>query len=140
MNSTIHLEALTETGAKLLEFAAKKALAISQRGTYRDYVDIYFLLKEGHVTIERIFAIAQKKYPKEFNERLFLEQLLYMDDVRDVPVDFLRDPVDRQQIQATLHEQCDLFGPERLRITLLLHSYNSTDDNDRGKGTWKRNI
>lgn len=91
------------------EIAAMKAFAIGKRGTYRDYVDMYFLLHEGHVTIEQLFEITRKKYAGEFHERLFLEQLLYMEDIPDIPVDFLRDSVSRQDIQTVLDEHVRSF-------------------------------
>lgn len=95
--------------ASVPEIAVMKAFAIGQRGTYRDYVDIYFLLAENHVTITDIFELAEKKYPGEFNERLFLEQLTYLDDVREAAVQFLRDPIKRKNIQASLEEQVKLL-------------------------------
>jgi len=91
--------------ASVPEIAVMKAFAIGQRGTYRDYVDMYFLLAENHVTIPQIFALAKQKYADEFNERLFLEQLVYMEDVTDAPVKFLRDQVNRKQIRTALEQQ-----------------------------------
>lgn len=95
--------------ASIPEIAVMKAFAIGQRGTFRDYVDMYFLLAENHVTLDRIFELAKKKYPQEFNERLFLEQLVYLEDVPDVPVQFLRDPVDRPHIQTAMEAQIRSF-------------------------------
>lgn len=95
--------------AAVPEIAVMKAFAIGQRGTYRDYVDMYFLLAENHATITGIFELAKKKYPGEFNERLFLEQLTYLDDVKEAAVQFLRDPIERQNIRAFLEEQVKLF-------------------------------
>lgn len=88
--------------ASVPEIAAMKAFAIGQRGTYRDYVDMHFLLTEEHITIRKILQLAKKKYGAEFNERLFLEQLVYLEDVRSSPVKFLRNPVDRETIQRLL--------------------------------------
>lgn len=91
------------------EIAVMKAFAIGQRGTYRDYVDIYFLLAERHITLRKILQLGKKKYGAEFNERLFLEQLVYLEDVRPAPVDFLRDPVDRKTIQRFLEKTVRAF-------------------------------
>lgn len=104
-------EALTETGkASVPEIAAMKAFAIGQRGTYRDYVDMYFLLAERHITIRKIIQLAKKKYGGEFNERSFLEQLVHLEDVRSAPVEFLRDPVDRKTIQRFLDDSVRKFA------------------------------
>jgi len=100
--------------ASIAEIAAMKAFAIGQRGMYRDYVDIYFLLAERHTTIPKILQHAKKKYGGEFNERLFLEQLVYLEDVRSTPVEFLRNPVDHKTIQRFLEGAVRQFA-RRLR-------------------------
>ncbi len=95
--------------AGVKEIAAMKALAIGMRGTYRDYIDMYFLLFEKQVRLEEVCKIADSKYGVEFNQRLFLEQLLYMEDVPEVEVDFLRDEVDKSTIQQFLEEEVGNF-------------------------------
>ena len=64
--------------ASVREIAADKAHTIGRRGKYRDYIDLYFILKEKHVPLDEIIQLAEKKYGDEFNGRLFLEQLLYL--------------------------------------------------------------
>lgn len=86
------------------EIAAMKAFAIGQRGTYRDYVDMFFLLAEKHITLNATIELADKKFGEEFNHRLFLEQLTYLDDIRRVEVEFLRNPVTREQVQKGLED------------------------------------
>lgn len=100
--------------ASVPEIAAMKAFAIGQRGTYRDYVDMYFLLAERHITIRKILQLAKKKYGAEFNDRLFLEQLVYLEDIPSAPVEFLRDSVDRKTIQQFLEGAVRQFA-RRLR-------------------------
>jgi hypothetical protein len=56
-------------------------------------VDLYFIVAEQHASLEEIIAIAERKFRHEFNSRLFTEQLLFMDDVRDYDIDFLKTPV-----------------------------------------------
>jgi nucleotidyltransferase AbiEii toxin of type IV toxin-antitoxin system len=75
------------------EIGATKAYTIGRRGTYKDYVDLYFIVAEQHASLEEIIAIAERKFRHEFNSRLFTEQLLFMDDVRDYDIDFLKTPV-----------------------------------------------
>jgi len=65
------------------EIAATKAYTIGRRGSYKDYVDLYFVLAEGHTTLPEIIANAEKKFGEGFNARLFLEQLVYLGDVQD---------------------------------------------------------
>jgi len=76
------------------EIAASKAHAIGRRATRKDYVDVYFILKEKHVELQKVIDIAQKKYGQEFDPRLFLEQLLYLDDIPSTPITFLKEEPD----------------------------------------------
>ena len=59
------------------DIAATKVMAIIQRGTKRDFIDIYFLIKE--FGLKEIFEIANKKYPS-FNKYLALQALTYFED------------------------------------------------------------
>jgi predicted nucleotidyltransferase component of viral defense system len=75
------------------EIGATKAYTIGRRGTYKDYVDLYFIIAEHHASLGEIIAMAERKFRHEFNSRLFAEQLLFMDDVQDYDIDFLKQPV-----------------------------------------------
>ncbi len=88
--------------ASVHEIAAMKAFALGKRLAYKDYVDWYFLLKERHVTLSRVLELAQKKFGGDFNDRLFLGQLVSLEDVPTQEIDFLRDPVDRKTIETFL--------------------------------------
>ena len=103
-------EALTKEGRKLFpalaafdsfkEIGATKAYTIGRRGTYKDYVDLYFIIIEHHASLEEIIAMAEKKFGHEFNSRLFAEQLLFMDDIQDYQIDFLKTPIHAGDITA----------------------------------------
>lgn len=99
--------------ARLQEIGAMKAYTIGRRGAYKDYVDLYFLLAEQHTTLQAIIALAEKKYGGEFNARLFLEQLVYLDDITDTNVQLLR----RRELTK---EQAQLFFEERIRATKFI--------------------
>lgn len=86
------------------ELAATKALAIGKRLSYKDYVDWYFLLKEKHVTLAEVLRISKRKFSHDFNDRLFLGQLASASDVREIPIEFLRNPVDHETIQRFLED------------------------------------
>lgn len=68
--------------ASLEDIAAMKILAISQRGRRRDFIDIYFLIKE--FGLEKIIELVQKKYP-EFNVYVGLQGLTYFEDADKDP-------------------------------------------------------
>ena len=61
------------------EIAATKAYTIGRRGAFKDYVDLYFILSEQHATLIDIIDVAEKKFGVEFNWRLFLEQLVFLE-------------------------------------------------------------
>ena len=61
------------------------------RAAWKDYIDLYFILKEKHLELQELIDIAQKKYGEEFDARLFLEQLLYSEDVPPAPITFLKE-------------------------------------------------
>jgi len=95
-------------GIKILsvpEIAATKAFTLGHRATLKDYVDIYFILKEGHISLREIIEISRKKFKDEFNQRLFLEQLLYLEDVEDVPIEFLKEEPTKLQIQKFFEKE-----------------------------------
>jgi len=83
--------------ASIQEIAAMKAYTIGRRGTFKDYVDLYYILEFG-ITINKIIADAEKKYKNSFNARLFLEQLVYLDDITDTEIMFLKNPVSKERI------------------------------------------
>lgn len=82
------------------EIAATKAYTIGRRGSYKDYIDLYFIISEKHSSLEEIITLAEKKYGDEFNGRLFLEQLLYLEDIADTEIIFLKNKVDKEQLKA----------------------------------------
>ena len=64
----------------LLTLAAMKVFALGQRAKWKDYVDLYFIMREYH-TLADIVPHAEKLFGGEFNARLLREQLSYFDDV-----------------------------------------------------------
>jgi len=94
-------------GIKLItlkEIAVMKAYTIGRRGTFKDYVDLYYILKSG-VIIQDIMTDAEKKYEHAFNSRLFLEQLVYLDDISDTEIIFLKSRVSKQNIEDFFIDQ-----------------------------------
>jgi len=90
------------------EAAAMKAYTLGRRGTMKDYVDLYFILKSGD-TLDSIADLARKKFDEGFDTRLFLEQLVYLDDVEEAPIRFLRDTATKKDLQTFFEEQVRNF-------------------------------
>ena len=88
------------------EIAATKAYTIGRRGSFKDYVDLFFILKDNYSSLEEIMDLAEKKYSDEFNNRLFLEQLTYTKDVEDIEVILLNnEAVDKKFIFDFLYQK-----------------------------------
>ncbi|TSC95365.1 MAG: hypothetical protein Athens101410_615 [Parcubacteria group bacterium Athens1014_10] len=90
---------------KIPEIAAMKAYTLGRRGTLKDYIDLYFLLGEKHISLKKIIEIAQKKYKEKFDPRLFLEQLIYLDDIEDIEIQFLRGKITKIKLQKFFEKE-----------------------------------
>ena len=64
----------------LLQLAAMKAYALGRRSKWKDYVDLYFLLRD-HFTIADITDCATRLFGELFSEKMFRSQLCYFDDI-----------------------------------------------------------
>lgn len=89
----------------VLELSATKAYTIGRRGSFKDYADIFFVLSGGYAVLDQIIELAEKKYGREFNSRLFLEQLVYLNDVEEANLIFLKEPVNKKQIEDFLIQE-----------------------------------
>ena len=69
------------------DIAADKAYTVGRRGAWRDYYDVFSLIKKGVVSLNELISLAKKKYGTLFNEKLFLEQLTYFEDIKDFSVE-----------------------------------------------------
>jgi predicted nucleotidyltransferase component of viral defense system len=95
-------------GVRLLsvpEIAATKAYTIGRRGAFKDYVDLYFVIAEKHATLAGIIADAEHKFGADFNSRLFLEQLVYLADLDDAEVQFIKPAVSAQDVLTFFEER-----------------------------------
>lgn len=63
----------------LLTLAAMKAYALGRRPKWKDYVDLYFILKQ--YKINEIEKQAERIFSNEFNAKLFRGQLAYFEDI-----------------------------------------------------------
>jgi hypothetical protein len=64
----------------LLTLAAMKAFALGQRAKWKDYVDLYFIIRE-YYSISKISKRAEQLFGGGFNEKLLRVQLSYFEDV-----------------------------------------------------------
>jgi len=91
--------------APIKEIALMKSSTIGSKVSFKDYVDLYFILKNKKITIENIIEGCKKKYKTEFNDRLFLEELTYIQDIKDVKIEFLKKKVDKSEIERFFEKE-----------------------------------
>jgi len=79
IKSSVHLDKKIRL-PDLLTLAAMKAFALGNRGKWKDYVDLYFIIKD-HYSLDEISKKGKEVFGGEFNERIFREALSYFDDI-----------------------------------------------------------
>ena len=86
----------------LLSLAAMKAFALGRRAKWKDYVDLYFILRD-HYSIDEIGSEAEKIFNQQFSGKLFRQQLAFHKDIDySEPVEFLVQPIPDDQIKSFL--------------------------------------
>lgn len=64
----------------LLTLAAMKAFALGYRAKWKDYVDLFFIIRDQH-PLPKIIARTNELFGAHFNEKLLRQQLSFFDDV-----------------------------------------------------------
>lgn len=86
----------------IVDIATNKALIQGRRPKWRDYIDLYFLLKDSYINLEELIKLSATKFSTDFSEKLFLEQLVYWDDVRSYQIEFIEKDIDPDEIKTYL--------------------------------------
>jgi hypothetical protein len=89
----------------LLTLAAMKAFALGRRAKWKDYVDLYFILKD-YYTLKEIYTKAKELFGEMFSEKLFKMQLGYFKGINySEEVTFLiPNPPSETEIQTFLKD------------------------------------
>lgn len=64
----------------LLSLAAMKSFALGRRAKWKDYVDLYFLLKDFY-SLEEITLKSKEIFKGDFSPKLIKQQMTYFDDI-----------------------------------------------------------
>lgn len=64
------------------DIALDKAHTIGRRHEWRDYVDLYWCVRNGFA-LKNIIQGAEKKFGDSFSAKLFLSQLVYLKDIEE---------------------------------------------------------
>ena len=86
----------------LLSLAAMNAFALGRKSKWKDYVDLYFIIRDFY-SIEEISVEASKIFTQQFSEKLFREQLAFHKDIDySEPVEYLVEPIQDEVIRSFL--------------------------------------
>lgn len=94
------------------EILATKAYTIGRRGVFKDYIDLFSGLATGTSSLQEVIDLAREKYKDAFNDRLFLEQLVYLEDVTEDAIIMLGRPAPTKQ------DLIDFFSKEIEKMQL----------------------
>ena len=86
----------------LLDLGAMKTYALGGRAKWKDYVDLYFILKNHH-GLKELSVKADNIFGVYFNEKLFREQLCFFDDIDySEKIAYIGNEVDEEEIRKVL--------------------------------------
>lgn len=101
--------------ASIDDIAADKAATIGRRAQWRDYVDLFILMKQDHASLEKIMEFGKKKFGGEFNELLFLEQLIFFDDLKISKIEFIQEQHKETEIKNFLERGVKQYLKDHLK-------------------------
>jgi len=86
----------------LLDLAAMKAYALGGRAKWKDYVDLYFILK-SYYALDQISERSKSIFKGFFNEKLFRQQLCYFKDIDySESIEFIGEEISEDEIKEFL--------------------------------------
>ncbi len=85
--------------ASIKDIAAMKISAITNRGTKKDFIDLYFLLQ--HFTFQEIIELYKTKYPDAIMFTT-LKSLVYFEDAEPEPMPYMLKDVSWEQVKSVV--------------------------------------
>ncbi len=83
------------------DIAAMKLDAVAARGTYKDFIDIYFLLQE--YDLNKLVGFVKKKFSGiEYNETHLFKALTYFEGVKESEMPKMIEPVGWEELKTTI--------------------------------------
>ncbi len=94
--------------AGLPDITAMKMEAISSRGSYKDFIDIYFLLQK--YSLEEMFKFVRKKFTNlDYNEAHLLKALTYFKDAKGTAMPQLIKQVSWQEVTSAIRRKVKTY-------------------------------
>jgi hypothetical protein len=92
--------------ASIREIGAMKAYTIGRRAELKDYVDMRAVLFSG-IHLNQICEDAENKFGENFSRKMFLQQLVYLDDVEDQVIQFLDERIEKKDLADFFSKQVE---------------------------------
>jgi hypothetical protein len=94
--------------ASLADIACMKLSAVSSRGSKKDFVDLYTILKQ--TSLKELFTAFEKKFKGvEFQSLHLLKSLTYFTDADKDPEPDYMEPINWEEVKNTLEEQVKIY-------------------------------
>lgn len=94
--------------SSVVDIACTKLHTISQRGSKKDFIDLYFILKQYE--LKDLFAKLRKKYPKaDYNKAHILKSLVYFETADNQPMPKMHKRVDWQEVKEIIKKKVKNF-------------------------------
>jgi len=69
--------------ASIEDISAMKVIAIIQRGTKKDFIDLWAIIRQTEHSLKDIFSFCKEKYDSAFSESIALKALTYFKDAEE---------------------------------------------------------
>ena len=99
--------------ASLEDILAMKVIAIIQRGTKKDFIDLWTIIKEKKYSLQDTFIFCKTKYGKAFSESIALKALTYFKDAEEETPDEEESNFSWESIKKYLIENCRKYFEQK---------------------------
>lgn len=98
--------------ADIKDIAAMKIAAISDRGTKRDFIDLYFMVNSGKLlSLEKILELYDKKFSLlKQNKVHILKSLVYFDDAEEEPMPIMIKEIKWEEVKKKIRDSVLSFN------------------------------
>ena len=94
--------------ALTLDIASMKIDAISSRGSKKDFIDLYFLLKK--YSLAELIGFFEKKYTGvKYNRLHILKSLAYFSDADNEPMPHMIKPIEWEDVKNNIYRETNML-------------------------------
>ncbi len=102
--------------ASLEDIALMKIAAIIGRGSKKDFIDVYYILKNG-IKLPKLLKLSRKKFSHVRDVSIqALQALVYFDDAEDEPIPRMSSPIKWETVKSFFIREITKFSKKTLGI------------------------